>query len=113
MNEIYWLSRLDNLLTVFVAVMVVAVVALIIMFFERLIEEWSWDELKKWIRIPVIAIILSVIGLLFIPSTNEAFLIWGIGGTIDYIQESDKLRELPDKCVEALDLWIESITENE
>ena len=113
MNEIYWLSRLDNLLNVLVAVMVFGIVALVIIYFVRLVEEYSWDELKKWVRMSVIAIILSAIGLVFIPSTNEALLIWGVGGTIDYIQDSDKLRELPDKCVEALDLWIESITENE
>ena len=39
-------------------------------------------------------------------------MIFGIGGTVDYIQDNEKLQQLPDKCVEALDLWVESLKED-
>lgn len=113
MNEIYWISRLDNLLNCFAAVLVLAVAALVGLFFYLLIEDKTWDDIKRWVKMSAFAGCVSILALVFVPSTDAALLIWGVGGTIDYIQDSDKLRELPDKCVEALDLWIESITENE
>ena len=113
MNEIYWISRLDNLLNCLAAVLVLAVAALVALFLYRLVEDKTWDDIKRWVKMSAFAGCVSILALVFVPSTDEALLIWGVGGTIDYIQDSDKLRELPDKCVEALDLWIESITENE
>ena len=34
--------------------------------------------------------------------------IYGIGGTIDYIQGSDKAKELPDKVVDALTEYLDN-----
>ena len=113
MNEIYWISRLDNLLNCLAAALVLAVVVIVGSFIYRVVEDKTWDDIKRWVKMSAFAGCVSILALVFVPSTDEALLIWGVGGTIDYIQDSDKLRELPDKCVEALDLWIESITENE
>lgn len=43
---------------------------------------------------------------------KEAFMIWGLGGTIDYIKSNDTAKQLPDKCIEALDKWVETLNEN-
>ena len=61
--------------------------------------------LKK--AVPSFAIALSV--LCFIPSTKEAMLIYGIGGTLDYIKSNDKAKQLPDKCIDALTRYVDSI----
>ena len=45
------------------------------------------------------------------PNEKDAFLILGIGGTVDYLQNSEVAKGLPDKCINALDAWVESITE--
>jgi hypothetical protein len=52
--------------------------------------------------------IISAILYLFIPTTNEALLIYGVGGTIDYLQENPTAQKLPDKCIKALDKWVDS-----
>lgn len=49
----------------------------------------------------------------FVPTTKDAMLIFGVGGTIDYIKSNETINKLPEKCVNALDAWVESITENE
>ena len=38
-----------------------------------------------------------------IPMKNDALLIYGVGCTIDYIKSNDKAKQLPDKCIKALD----------
>lgn len=49
---------------------------------------------------------------IFIPTTNEALLIYGVGGTIDYIKSNNTAKQLPDKCVKALDKWVENLNED-
>lgn len=39
-------------------------------------------------------------------------LIWGVGSTIDYIQDNETAKQLPDKCVNALDAWVESLSDD-
>lgn len=43
------------------------------------------------------------------PTKNEALLIFGVGGTIDYVKSNEVVKQLPDKCVDALDAWVESL----
>lgn len=48
---------------------------------------------------------------IFIPTTNEALLIYGVGGTIDYVKSNKTAKQLPDKCIKALDKWADNINE--
>lgn len=36
----------------------------------------------------------------------------GIGMAIDYIKENDAVKNLPDKCINALEEWVDSIEED-
>jgi hypothetical protein len=60
----------------------------------------------KW-AVPSFAIALSA--LCFIPSTKEGMLMYGLGGTIDYVKSNDKAKQLPDKCIDALTRYVDSI----
>ena len=44
---------------------------------------------------------------------NEALMVYGIGGTIDYIKSNDTSKQLPDKCVKALDKYLDNLTKEE
>lgn len=117
MNEMYWITRLDGLLIAIVVPMV------ILLFVAALSALFAWDvdfdgdEKRK--RHRKRAIICGSIGFLllivqaFIPTTNQALIIYGVGGTIDYVKSSDKAKQLPDKAIIALDKYLESINEEE
>jgi hypothetical protein len=47
-----------------------------------------------------------------VPTTNQALIIYGVGGTIDYVKNSDKAKQLPEKAIMALDKYLESINED-
>ena len=49
----------------------------------------------------------------FIQTTNEALMVYGIGGTIDYIKSNETAKQLPDKYIKALDKWAENLTKEE
>ena len=40
-------------------------------------------------------------------------VIYGLGGTIDYIKSNDKAKELPDKVVDALTRYVDHIEKEE
>lgn len=133
MNEIYWITRLDGINTISMGITVVAcivsIIALVRYFvslsnikyykgrvksrgdsFKEDVEEWiGYKEIWKKIWIVFIpTLILFTLVRLFVPTTNEALVIYGVGGTIDYVKSNPTAKQLPDKCVKALDRWVDS-----
>lgn len=46
----------------------------------------------------------------FVPFKSEMLEIIGIGTIIDYVQSNNTLQQIPDKCINALDLYISEFT---
>lgn len=124
MNEIYWITRLDSIGTWLCIISIVsgafAVCSLIPYFIKRddYVEEreekdksWMdfWEKVVK--RSTIVFFIFMPLSVL-VPTTKEAMLIWGVGTTIDYVKNNETIQQLPDKCVEALDAWVESLNED-
>lgn len=58
----------------------------------------------------------SVVSTLFnilTPTTKDAMLIYGVGTTVDFLQENENVQQLPDKCVKALNDWVDSLVEDD
>ena len=51
--------------------------------------------------------------LIFTPSTSTGYMILGVGGTMDYLRQNETAKRLPDKCIKALDAWIDKINPKE
>ena len=100
MNEIYWMTVVGNLSTAF---MVVWIVALLVTEGDMIEDEGGKRNFFKWLKRFVVCGVIAAMASLFIPSTKEMFLIYGVGGTIDYIKTNDTAKQLPDKCIKALD----------
>lgn len=121
MTEIYWLQRLVNISIVFNvgfwACVIVAVVLAIILFFVWLDDELDKKDIlkrKRYLKRFAYVFAFFTIGVVFIPTQKELLAIYGLGGTIDYIKSNDKARQLPDKCIDALTRYVDSIEkENE
>lgn len=127
MNEIYWITRLDMIngwlmgfSIISGVVLFISLIAISINYGTFLLSSWNCDKLdaKAYLKVfkPIkknslivfcIALPLSVLT----PTKNEALLIFGVGGTIDYIKNNDTMKQLPDKCVNALDAWVDSLTD--
>lgn len=119
MEEIYWLTRLDGI-NIFLNVTMAFGVIFTIIFAGGYIftknddnVDDCWKEL--WIKLfkycfPTTIIVTLL--FLFTPTTKEAFMIWGVGGTIDYVKSNDSSKQLPDKCIKALDKWVGSLNED-
>ena len=117
MEELYWITRLDSIHTLFeVLVPVFSFLAIIGIVFgiAAYVEKAPEEDKKlvvKFVGGSLFGLVFSIAGVIFIPTTKEALLIYGVGGTIDYIKQNETIQQLPDKCVEALDLFIDDYIE--
>ena len=118
MTEIYWLQVIGNLGSLSVVALIVTIIALVILTIGYCAFEVYDDDdrakqaaIVKWLRRSVVGIVISVVGVVFIPGDKELMAIYGIGGTIDYIKSNDKAKELPDKVVDALTKYLETLNE--
>lgn len=111
MSELYWLGVLGSLHEICGAIAVVSLLvcaALGLWFFmcSTDVEEPS-PIIKKVFKGTLFAIVLGVVMTIFIPSTKNLLIIYGVGGTIDYLKENKDANKIPDKCIKALDKYLD------
>ena len=135
MEELYWITRLGALNFLFNVIIFVSLVAIIILAMELFtIKKTSDNEDDKNLELQVvtgkvhnenmfynfvkkqfirafIVFVVSIVCNVFIPTKNEALMIYGVGGTIDYIKSNETAKQLPDKYIKALDKWIDNLNE--
>jgi hypothetical protein len=122
MVELYWITRLgpittclDVITALFIAIAIVGIPACFLARLDMYSEQrkefdaTAIKNVKKFMPIVILIVLLR----LFIPTTKEALIIYGIGNTIEYIQSNDKAKELPDKVIDALTKYVDSIEKEE
>ena len=121
MLEVYLITRLTALNCFFFAVaMLTGIIAIIcvILYFIHSIDEYVYckevqNNIKKWLRNCTITCIVSTLFTIFTPTTKDAMIIYGIGTTVDFLQENENVQQLPNKCVKALNDWVDSLVEDD
>ena len=115
MVEIYWMQRIGELSAFFDVMWIFAIVVLGVFLLmspiaiDLIKENNMTNQAKKAAKTLVVVLIVGGIGSIITPSTKEMYAIYGIGGTIDYIKSNDKAKQLPDKCIDALTRYVDSI----
>lgn len=122
MNEIYWLTRLDALNTILIISFIVGcivVFATTILILGMRSDDGHEDDddnyvlAKKVLKSSSIASFIICLLFILTPTQKQALIIWGVGGTIDYIKSNDTAKQLPDKCIKALDKFVDEYMLNE
>lgn len=128
MNEIYWITRLDAISDFLTIIAIVSFLISVVMAAFAMYNRFEADDYAeggkyyncymqrfkiflKYFKRSILVIIVSCVINVFIPTKNDALLIYGIGGTIDYIKSNDTAKQLPDKCIKALDKLVENLNE--
>lgn len=117
MSLVYWfivLGALDNaLLGICIALGIIALFFTITFFcnFDPDDEDHckGLPFFKKCAVICWIVCIIAMLGTIFIPSKNEMYAIYGIGTVIDYANQSEELKETPDKLIKLTNTYIDTI----
>ncbi len=123
-SKIYWFTRLSAITTVLKAILIasviLAVAALIFWFIVYLSdseymadgEEGKNNYLKFGLKVLCTSTIVFVIGLIgrtFTPTTSEALLIFGVGESVEYLQNNKDVVQIPDKALQALNKYLDEV----
>ena len=113
MSELYWITRLEYIQNFLIIVMAISGIALFISFTLWILANYVEEakSMRKWVIGTFTTLVISSLIFVFVPSTKEALLIWGVGSTIDYLQENKTAKQIPDKCINALNDWVESLSD--
>lgn len=111
MSELYWLGVLGNLHYFSAALSGLAVFSILAVGFWLLMSYDDGDEpspsIKKVFMYSIFTFVFGTIMAIFIPSQKNLLIIYGVGGTIDYLKENKDANKIPDKCVKALDKYLD------
>ena len=113
MSEIYWITRFDPINTCAMVFLIISAIVSVLGTLGLFIciaedEKESLPVIKKMLKISTPILVVCLLIKIFVPTTKEALLIYGVGGTIDYVKSNPIAKQLPDKCVNALDKWVDS-----
>lgn len=114
MNEIYWITRLDGIQAFFAICTILATLAIVILFINILVlnEEDEKTKSQKWLKKLFCSLPFFVLPLIFIPSTKDALLIYGLGGSLDYIKGNGTAKKLPEKAIIALNKYLDELNKD-
>lgn len=114
MSELYWLNvlgELSGICGVLIVLSISAIVMCTILYFIPQDEDSRFPltskSIAKFIKSTLFPIlIISTIGNTFIPDTKTLYIIYGVGGTLDYLKENKTAKQIPDKAILALDKYL-------
>lgn len=111
----YWFTRLDGLNTLFAIITFFAGIALLFLTIFCIIASFDKDDpdaptfhkmFKKFINILILPWIISLLGLLFVPSSKEMAMIYVVPNLAESQVVKKDIPEIYDLGVEALKDWL-------
>ena len=118
MSTLYWINVLGNLSDVCMIIFVTSALFSIVFFIATIFYEneikadLSKVGYKRFVKVRntnCIVLIISILAVVFLPTKSQLYMIYGVGGTIDYLKDNPTAKELPDKCIKALDTWVDNL----
>ena len=119
MAELYWITTLGTISVFCVIFSVILILVFLVSLFAWMdgkndLRRYENKETRECVyvtgkiaKISGVALIFVLLGALFIPNKHDLYIIYGLGSTIDYLKENPNAKQLPDKCIKALDIWLD------
>lgn len=114
MNTLYWLTVLGELKNFLLIIALISSIVTVICFIAYLAgDNFGTGKTRSLIKKCTSIIFASLLLSAFIPSKGELYMMYGLGNTIDYLKENPTAKQLPDKCIKAIDKWVDNLKEKE
>ena len=127
-GKLYWFTRLTAITTALKTILIVSgILAGAALIFWVIVylsdpeympdgEESKRSFLKigsKTLCISTIVFAIGLIGRTFTPTTSEALIIYGVGESVDYLQNNKDAVQIPDKALQALNKYLDDNLESD
>lgn len=120
-SKMYWFTRLSTITTALESIFIISgtLDAVVLIFWAVVYfsdpeympggEESRRRFLKigsKTLCISTIVFAIGLIGKTFTPTTSEALVIYGVGESVEYLQNNKDAVQIPDKALQALNKYL-------
>lgn len=114
-SKIYWFTRLDgikntltllSILTIMTAIVFFAVWACNTEGFDRNLKEKGKGSKRKFF-LSLWVFLIFCLGNSFVPSSSDAFIIMGIGESVEYLKSNKDAVQIPDKALKVLNQYLD------
>ena len=109
MSTLYWITVLGNIGVICAVIAIILLMALVVTAIF-MIDEPLYRLIFK--RMLCVFIPLALLGI-FIPNRRDLYIIYGVGTTLDYIKDNPQAKQLPDKCIKAIETYLDKLNDNE
>lgn len=110
MSDLILISILSNLATLFIIASVILAFVVLVFTIMAIDTDVADEDDRKWAKNKAIRFFISlVICLVFatlLPNKKEVYMIYGFGSVIDYVDNNETAKELPDKVVDIVDSYL-------
>lgn len=114
-SKLYWLTRLDNLHGLLIALTIIGIIATVICLIVYAVESEFWEDddflnYKKnwgWMRRMWIVSLITGIMLCFLPTKNEVIFIIAGGKTIEFATNDSSINKIPGQATKILSDFIQ------
>lgn len=126
MDNLYLITRLDDIRAAFIALIVLASIAAVIFMIvyfnckgelagktedtiNNCYQNYAyWYKLgKRGTRWSLIIFFISMVALCVIPTTKQGLLLFGVNETVEFCEKHPEAKQIPDKCVKALNKYLD------
>lgn len=110
MKNLYWFSVLDGFKVVCITAMIILIVTVVVLLITYIVmvAENENDSIRtkfgKMTFKMFAALCVTSLFVIFVPSKEDMYVIYGVGKTLDYLKENPDAKNLPDKTVEFLNV---------
>ena len=125
-SKMYWFTRLSAITTVLESILIIsgilagaALIFWIIVYLthpDYITEEGGKERYLKFgskiLCISTIVFVIGLIGRTFTPTTSEALIIYGVGESVEYLQNNKNAVQIPDKALQALNKYLDEVIED-
>ena len=115
MKEIYFFTIIGNIEFIAVRIAVASLLVWISTLLWWIIIEEAQEQtvqLKRLLKKVAIIFFVSATIATFTPDRKELLMIYGLGGTIDYLKKNKEAAKLPDAVVHKLVEWLDAEQED-
>lgn len=113
--SLYWFYVLGNAQGILCILLGLSIVATIALGVKHMVDvDWDGDSpSKKPLIWSVIVSILLIIGCTFSVSTESLMKIYVLDNTLEYLENNEQAKQLPDKVIECCDKILNEAIEEE
>lgn len=115
MKEMYLISVLGTLNDVVWVIFGCAIAFIVFtslpFFMDDFDEDWHKIIVKIYKICGFVIIPTTLLLGILIPTKGDLYMIYGVGSVIDYVQESDDAKQLPEKTIKMLNALADKYTE--